>query len=200
MFSAHVISHMLAASMPSYTIYANTCLILVHNNHLLACIGVDRSKRNGVIATLEKYFTEASADDYHVFIFPEGSTSNGNGLLKFKPGVFSLNQTVSLPICLEYQCPPHVSVALNKPTPLLDCIHAMWFMGASKTVVVNVLPHTQLGEEESAAEYADRVANQMAETLDVPYCQETSGSDAVFFFTALEHQYRKGLWPKQKRE
>eukprot|EP00049_Salpingoeca_infusionum_P003319 m.65577 g.65577 ORF g.65577 m.65577 type:complete len:123 (-) comp12064_c1_seq1:235-603(-) len=103
MFSAHVISHMLAASMPSYTIYANTCLILVHNNHLLACIGVDRSKRNGVIATLEKYFTEASADDYHVFIFPEGSTSNGNGLLKFKPGVFSLNQTVSLPICLEYQ-------------------------------------------------------------------------------------------------
>jgi lysophosphatidylcholine acyltransferase/lyso-PAF acetyltransferase len=68
----------------------------------LQILTVDRSSRESRQACMQKLI------DYpkdlrrpQIIIFPEGTTSNGNGVLKFKPGAFMSGEAVQ-PVCVTY--------------------------------------------------------------------------------------------------
>lgn len=65
-------------------------------------IGVDRSKASGTVNTITRYFADSTKDDIPLYMCPEGSTTNGDGLIRFKRGTF-LPDVEVVPVCLHFE-------------------------------------------------------------------------------------------------
>ncbi|EGD80047.1 hypothetical protein PTSG_10323 [Salpingoeca rosetta] len=146
----------------------------------LGSIGVDRTKASGVVNTLRSYIADNGHDAIPLYLCPEASTTNGEGLLRFKRGTF-LTDTEVLPVCLQYQ-----------PTLALDILQIIRFMSCvrPKYICATILPPMRRRHGEDYQAFADRVGRAMAAAMGIKYELERTYEEALLFYTALEHQYR----------
>ncbi|XP_066515075.1 lysophospholipid acyltransferase LPCAT4 [Hoplias malabaricus] len=103
-----------------------------------------------------------------MLMFPEGTTTNGRALIKFKPGAFLAGVPVQ-PVLLHYPNELDTVRWTWKGTSWLDCL---WYTTCQfyTNVTVEFLPvYTPSQEEKENPElYADNVQKLMAKALKVP--------------------------------
>ncbi|KAI4893244.1 hypothetical protein NFI96_024941 [Prochilodus magdalenae] len=103
-----------------------------------------------------------------MLMFPEGTTTNGQALIKFKPGAFLAGVPVQ-PVLLHYPNKPDTVRWTWKGISWLECL---WYTTSQlfTNVTVEFLPvYTPSQEEKENPElYADNVQKLMAKALDVP--------------------------------
>jgi len=100
-----------------------------------------------------------------IVIFPEGRCTNGRGVLRFMPFVFSLEQDV-LPFSIQYYNPWPVEIDFVGTSFLCN---AFWLCFLPLTVyTLTFLPQASKADAESAQEYGDRIQQQIADDLAVP--------------------------------
>eukprot|EP00055_Hartaetosiga_balthica_P016342 m.103109 g.103109 ORF g.103109 m.103109 type:complete len:364 (-) comp9088_c12_seq2:2123-3214(-) len=154
---------------------------------LLGCVGVDRTKPSGVVDTLKNYFKERNPNDFPLYVCPEGTTTNGRGLLKFKKGIF-LSDVEVIPLSLNYKTPFNTTFVLNQPSLGLDLLQLIKVLSVpqKKAIHIKALPPMKRGDDEDYQHFADRVADAMASSLKVPYTS-LSFSDGILFYSARRY-------------
>ncbi|XP_062864990.1 lysophospholipid acyltransferase LPCAT4 isoform X2 [Trichomycterus rosablanca] len=111
-----------------------------------------------------------TADGYwpQMLMFPEGTTTNGRALIKFKPGAFLAGVPVQ-PVLLHYPNRTDTVRWTWRGASWLDCL---WYTSSQlySNVTVEFLPvYTPSEEEKQNPElYADNVQKLMAKSLGVP--------------------------------
>ncbi|KAK7910463.1 hypothetical protein WMY93_015147 [Mugilogobius chulae] len=127
----------------------------------------DPQSRKNAVSQLNERLT---SNGYwpQMLMFPEGTTTNGKALIKFKPGAFLAGVPVQ-PVLLRYPNKLDTVRWTFKGTTWLECL---WHTATQPNTncTVEFLPVYKPSEEEKSnpALYADNVQKLMAKALDVP--------------------------------
>ncbi|XP_069044812.1 lysophospholipid acyltransferase LPCAT4-like [Lepisosteus oculatus] len=140
---------------------------LLRFNQSLLVSRLDPSSRRRCVEQLTHRLTSQGAWP-QVLIFPEGTTTSGRALLRFKPGAFVAGVPVQ-PVLLHY---PNQLDTVRWTWKGLSWTQVMWYTASQlyTNVTVEFLPvYTPSQEErESPALFADNVRKVMARALGVP--------------------------------
>ncbi|MFT6086866.1 MAG: 1-acyl-sn-glycerol-3-phosphate acyltransferase [Glaciecola sp.] len=115
---------------------------------LSANIMIDRKNTGSARNTLDETLNKMNEKKLSIWFFPEGTRSNGRGLLKFKTGAFRLAlaaQKAIVPVCASEM---HNKIKFNR-----------WNNG---TVIIEVLDPVDLPEGMSAKKLADYLHSIMS--------------------------------------
>lgn len=128
--------------------------------------------RSGVQTTATIVHRVASGVHPLVAIAPEGTLSNGSGLLKFKTGAFAPLAPV-LPVLLRYPFRHH-NPAWTVDAHILFRVYRILTQFVTP-VRVEFLPVVAPTAGETPAEFAQRVRGAMAAALNVPLVEQDAG-------------------------
>ena len=124
-----------------------------------------------------------------ILIFPEGTTTSGDAVTRFRLGAFRPGLDV-LPIALNYKIDTDIGRGWSPPYGGQE--HFFRILGTwNKTVEVNLLPLRARAEGESAEEMAVSVQKSMAESIGVPAALEWTLKDAFAFYKVAS------AWPRR---
>jgi len=137
--------------------------ILGQITDLAGCLYVDRRNRKNIHEEV-KDITNALSDGFHVTVFPEATSTNGEGVIKFKRSLYeaAVDAKVSvLPITLNYQSINDEGVSLNNRDYLFwydDTSFAthLYRLCHQSNIVVNVMVHNKVSCHEDGAFLRDR--------------------------------------------
>jgi 1-acyl-sn-glycerol-3-phosphate acyltransferase len=118
---------------------------------LSANIMIDRKNTGNAKNTLDETLDKMNKQNLSIWFFPEGTRSNGRGLLKFKTGAFRLAiaaQKAIVPVCASEL---HNKVKFNR-----------WNNG---TVIIEVMDPVELPEGISAKALANQLHTVMGEKI-----------------------------------
>eukprot|EP01117_Protostelium_nocturnum_P011921 TRINITY_DN4356_c0_g1_i3.p1 TRINITY_DN4356_c0_g1~~TRINITY_DN4356_c0_g1_i3.p1 ORF type:complete len:557 (+),score=121.33 TRINITY_DN4356_c0_g1_i3:487-2157(+) len=154
------------------------------------CIMVDRSSKNSRENTLEAIATVAKRSytnefDRQVLIFPEGTTTNGNGVIAFKAGAFHPGLPVQ-PIALKYPH-GHFNPAWVPAGPGLRGLILRMLCQFSNSVEIHFLDVYEPNEKEKKDPilYGKNVRARIARELGVP-TTEHSYEDVILMTLAMK--------------
>ncbi|KAJ1450421.1 hypothetical protein M885DRAFT_532404 [Pelagophyceae sp. CCMP2097] len=144
----------------------------------LEAIGVDRSKSNA--AARQAIDDRVTKGIFPPCVFPEGSTTNGYGVVDFKEGAFAPGARV-LPIALEYSCPSGFDLSYTSNQMSSGAVLQHFFrtlVEPYKTVTVRVLPAVEpdAAMRKDAGLYARHVRGLIASAL--PHQHKWDGWDS----------------------
>ncbi|MDN4502778.1 1-acylglycerol-3-phosphate O-acyltransferase [Alteromonadaceae bacterium BrNp21-10] len=108
---------------------------------------IDRKNSNKARGTLDIAARKIRERKLSVWMFPEGTRSNGQGLLPFKSGAFKLAQLTKEPVVMICASSLHQKVKLNR-----------WNNG---TLLVDVLAPIQMDDSKTTKEWASYFHQQM---------------------------------------
>jgi len=143
--------------------------------NLLQTVWVDRGTDSSKKETAQKINRRAESSGWpHTVIFPEGTTTNGKALIRFRTGAFAAGNTVQ-------------PVALRFPNPVDTLTWARYQLRSPKTlflqtlltpvtfVSIEFLPVVTPTEEEllDPRLFSDRVRQIMADHLDLPVVDQS---------------------------
>lgn len=130
--------------------------------------GIAQGKEN-LEENIKKYLQEKSVP---LLFLPEGTPTNGSGILKFRPFPFSLKAPI-LPVSISYtRWPLTMPVSTINSTRLSECF---WILFYPYTIFKLRLlePKTQ-EEKESAEDFGERVRKSIAQSLAIPATNYTA--------------------------
>jgi len=142
--------------------------IFGHMVRLLQPISVKRSKRSAKEETVKEILRRARAKGRwsNICVFPEGTTTNGQSLITFKPGAFLAGVPVQ-PVIFRY---PKDAIAWTWIAP--PTLHQIAYIlsNINNQFEIEFLPVYKPNEEEKQNPilFANNVRKIMAEALDVP--------------------------------
>lgn len=115
---------------------------------------IDRSNRKKAFESIEKAKKRLIENNMSVWIMPEGTRSNGRGLLPFKKGAFHLAMQTKIPIIPVVVTEYHKTLSLNK-----------WFGGK---VIIKYLDQisTENLTKENMQDFMDNIREIMKNELD----------------------------------
>mmetsp|Transcript_10510 Transcript_10510/g.23878 ORF Transcript_10510/g.23878 Transcript_10510/m.23878 type:complete len:334 (+) Transcript_10510:139-1140(+) len=134
----------------------------------LQCIFVDRtSEATGTSKAIADFFRTEQGQSPRLCIFPEGTSTNGQGVVTFRTGAFLppvavLPHAFELPFCPGCQYDPYFSVAYHMPylcglmSQIYNCMH------------VQFLPADPYDASVPVKDRAERVRHVIANALEVP--------------------------------
>lgn len=104
-----------------------------------------------------------------IFISPEGTINNGEGLFLFQKFAFSLNKPI-YPIAIKVTAPFGVNISTVSANQKLShlCDYLWLFFLPFTKFELHFLPMQHIYTEEKAADFATRVQNLIAKQLDIP--------------------------------
>jgi len=109
--------------------------------------------------------TDGADVSRRIVIFPEGKCTNGRGVLRCNPFIFSLEQDV-LPFSIQYYNPWPVEIDFLGTNFLCNLFWLFFFPLTVYTLTFS--PQASKAGGETAQEYGDRVQQQIAADLAVP--------------------------------
>ncbi len=132
----------------------------------LPMIWLDRScARSGARALLAA--RACLARGLSVLVFPEATTSHGEGLLPFRRGIFGLSRALDVPIIpalIDYAQDGPQSMAWVGDDPFFP--HLARALSRSRILVrIDLLPAARAWEGEGAADFAERVRAELEDRL-----------------------------------
>mmetsp|Transcript_8335 Transcript_8335/g.19632 ORF Transcript_8335/g.19632 Transcript_8335/m.19632 type:complete len:333 (+) Transcript_8335:183-1181(+) len=134
----------------------------------LQCIFVDRTtEASGTSKAISAFFRAESGNSPRLCIFPEGTSTNGQGVVTFRTGAFLSPVTVlphafELPFNEGCQYDPYFSIALHLPylCGLMSQIH--------NSMQVEFLPANRYDPSVAVKDRAEQVRKVIADSLEVP--------------------------------
>ena len=111
-----------------------------------------------------------------LFVFPEGATSNGNGLFRFDPFAFALGVAVQ-PVAVRVHRRFPVRTSLLYAAYTRDLLWSLFCPATD--IEFTVLPAQQRREGEHPAAFAERVRQMIARELGVPATPYTASDKAM---------------------
>ncbi len=114
-------------------------------------IMIDRRNSSQAKATLEKAARRIKEKSLSVWVFPEGTRSNGRGLLPFKTGAFRLALQTNEPVVKVCVSNMHNKIRLNR-----------WDNG---TITVKLCAPERIDHSKTAREWADYFHTQMQKEI-----------------------------------
>ncbi|XP_033757139.1 ancient ubiquitous protein 1-like [Pecten maximus] len=124
---------------------------------------------------IKKYLQDKSVP---VLFLPEGTPTNGSGILKFRTFPFSLKALV-LPVSISYtRWPLTMPVSTINSTRLSECF---WILFYPYTIFkLRFLEPVEQEEKETAEQFGERVRKKIAESLGVPATNYTAGDKTEY--------------------
>ena len=155
------------------------------------CFYIDRSKKRSdkEMHELSARLTDRAnkmgpwAMQPPLLVFPEGTTTSGEAVTKFRLGAFRTGVDI-LPIVLDYDTGDQIGRSWSPPYDGREHffrVLATW----SKSVKVTVLPIHRQDRSKSAEEVAVSVQKDMAQCLGVPAALEWGLKDAIAFYKTI---------------
>ena len=133
-------------------------------------IFLDRDNHSRAWETLQKVAVIMLRKQLSIFIFPEGTRSNGDGLLPFKRGAFALAIAAQVPVVPICFSSTHKNIDLNR-----------WRSGEVQAMCLSPISTAGLGRSD-ARQLADQCQQQMAlaiEQLDQQVADRKASRDVV---------------------
>ena len=112
---------------------------------------IDRKNPQKAKQSLQKLVEKMRKRRLSVWFFPEGTRSNGRGLLPFKKGAFHIAQQADIPIIMVSVSNLHKKIKLNR-----------WSNG---TLLIDISQPIRLDETRSLDENIDYFQQQMSDTI-----------------------------------
>ena len=133
----------------------------------VGAVGVDRSAAGstGAREAIERHVSRGAR--WPLLVFPEGTTTNGRGLLRFRSGAFVAGRPAT-PVVLRYAAPSGFDLAYvdNQNTPGAVLAHfCRCLLERGKTLDVFVLPPVAAARGDDAAAHAARARAAMLAAL-----------------------------------
>jgi len=138
-------------------------------------IFVSREKKESREWCKEEIKRRVRSDDWDQFmIFPEGTTSNRQALMSFKPGGFLPGKPVQ-PVLIKYHLPHDtVSWTWDQPHGFISCFLYTICQLVNKVELEFLPPYIPSEQEQSDPMlFANNVRQEMAGALGVPLCDMT---------------------------
>ncbi|KAJ8382513.1 hypothetical protein SKAU_G00032910 [Synaphobranchus kaupii] len=140
---------------------------LLDFNQALLVSRTDPDSRRRCVAQLKERLTSKGRWP-QILIFPEGTTTNGTALIKYKPGAFMAGIPVQ-PVLLHY---PNKLNTVRWTWKGISWVQALWHTTSQlyTNITVEYLPVYTPSQEERAdpALYAENVQKLMAQALGIP--------------------------------
>jgi len=138
--------------------------------NMLSCIYVEREDTDSRVQAyikISERLENRSDRSPQILIFPEGTSSNGGGLINFKQGAFRPQVAVQ-PVCIKYKnsnFQPVFPCGCNVPLQIFRILCQF-----VNRVEITYLPVMTITEEEKKGEkqFSERVRAAMANSLNVP--------------------------------